>query len=238
MPTSTHTVKAFDQDLDKLVAMIAEMGGLAEANLAAAIQAVVKRDSDLAQTTIAADARIDRIERDVDDAVVRLIALRQPVAADLRLAIAALRIAGEIERIGDYAANVAKRAMALNQQPQVRPVHMIPRIGAIVQEMIKDTLDAYIQRDPVKARAVWERDGEVDEIYNSLFRELLTYMMEDPRSITVCAHLLFMAKNIERIGDHATNIAELVEFTVTGAKPGEQRPKSDTSSYQVVTPPN
>ncbi len=180
---STHTVKSFDKDLDKLVATIAEMGGLAEANLAAAIDAVSRRDSALALKTIEADARIDRLEQEIDEAVVRLIALRQPVAADLRLVIAALRIASDIERIGDYAANVAKRAIALNQQPLVRPVHMIPRIGEVVQEMIKDTLDAYVQRDPVKARAVWERDGEVDEMYNSLFRELLTYMMEDPRSI-------------------------------------------------------
>lgn len=229
-----HTVKAFDQELNGLVALITRMGGLAEANLASAIEAVVRRDSDLAAKTLEADPRIDGLEREVDEMVVRILALRQPVASDLRLLVSALRIATDIERIGDYAANVAKRAIALNQAAPVKAVRALPRIGSVVLEMIKDVLDAYVTRDAAKARTVWNRDEEVDDMYTSLFRELLTYMMEDPRSITVCTHLLFIAKNLERIGDHATNIAELVHYTVEGRSIDEDRPKSDQTAFAVT----
>jgi phosphate transport system protein len=166
-----------------------------------------------------------------------MLALRQPVAGDLRSIVTALRISSDIERIADYAKNVAKRALALNQAPPIRPEAAVPRMGALAQQMIKDILDAYVERDAEKARAVWQRDEEVDDLYNSLFRELLTYMMEDPRSITTCTHLLFIAKNIERIGDHTTNVAELIHYQVLGRRLQETRPKSDTTSFALVTPP-
>lgn len=232
-----HIVRSYDEELRRLSNMVAQMGGLAETQLTAAIQAVARRDSDLAAQTVEADAKVDAMELQIDEFVIRLLALRQPVAGDLREIVAALRIASDLERIADYAANVAKRAIALNQTPPVRPVHAVPRMGELVLGMIKDTLDAYAARDAEKAKAVWHRDEEVDETYNSLFRELLTYMMEDPRAITTCTHLLFIAKNIERIGDHTTNIAELIHFTVYGQPLKESRPKSDTTSFAVVPPP-
>ena len=232
-----HIVRSYDEELRRLSNMVAQMGGLAETQLAAAIQAVARRDSDLAAQTVEADAKVDAMEQQIDEFVIRLLALRQPVAGDLREIVAALRIASDLERIADYAANVAKRAIALNQTPPVRPVHAVPRMGELVLGMIKDTLDAYAARDAEKAKAVWHRDEEVDETYNSLFRELLTYMMEDPRAITTCTHLLFIAKNIERIGDHTTNIAELIHFTVYGQPLKESRPKGDTTSFAVVPPP-
>jgi phosphate transport system protein len=229
-----HTVKSYDDELSRLTGIITQMGGMAENQLAMAIQAMVKRDSELAAHTIERDVQVDNLERDADNFVVRLLALRQPVATDLRTIVTALRIASDLERIADYAANVAKRAIALNQVPPVRPMHSIPRMGEVVQAMIKDTLDAYVARDVDKAMAVWQRDEEVDEMYNSLFRELLTYMMEDPRSITTCTHLLFIAKNIERMGDHATNIAELIHYQVNGSPIKTARPKGDNTSFAVV----
>jgi len=230
-----HTIKSYDEELSRLTGIITQMGGLAEIQLAMAIQSMVKRDSELAAHTIERDAEVDNLEREVDNLVVRLLALRQPVANDLRTIVTALRIASDLERIADYAANVAKRAIALNQVQPVRPMHSIPRMGEIVQTMIKDTLDAYVARNVDLAMAVWQRDEEVDETYNSLFRELLTYMMEDPRSITTCTHLLFIAKNIERMGDHATNIAELIHYLVTGNPIKMARPKGDTTSFAVVS---
>ena len=231
-----HTVRAYDDELARLKNILTRMGGLAENQLASAIQAVVKRDSELAVETMAADAKVDELEREVDNLAVRLIALRQPVASDLRTIVAALRISGDIERIGDYAANVAKRAVSLNQVPAVPPVHAIPRMGALVQGMIKDVLDAFVAGDVEEALAVWKLDEEVDALYTSLFRELLTYMMEDPRSITSCTHLLFIAKNIERIGDHATNIAENVWFLVNGTPLQEPRKKGDLTSTPAIDP--
>ena len=237
MNSTNHIVKSYDSELNRLRAAVVQMGGLAESQLAAAIQAVARRDSDLAGSIVAGDAKVDELQGQVEDFVVRLLALRQPMANDLRQIVGALRIAGELERIADYAANVAKRAIALNQAPIVRPVNAIPRMGAMVQALIKDTLDAYVAGDAAKARAVWERDEEVDELYNSLFRELLTYMMEDPRSISTCTHLLFMAKNIERMGDHTTNVAELIHFMVVGEKIGGMRPKGDRTSFTLAEPP-
>jgi len=219
---------------------ILRMGGMVEAQLADAITALVKRDPELAARVIAEDNPIDRLEYEVDHQVMRLLALRQPMAVDLRLITASLKISSDLERIGDYAANVAKRASALSHVEPMRPVVTIPRMSLIVQGMIKDVLDAYMERNVDKALIVWRRDEEVDEIYNSLFRELLTYMMEDPRHITPCTHLLFIAKNIERMGDHATNIAETIAFLISGKPLDEARPKSDTTPFTTTpfTPPN
>ena len=220
-----HTVKSYDEELSQLTNVITRMGGLAEAQLTSAMQAVMKRDSDLASRVVASDASVDEMELDIQNLTVRLLALRQPVASDLRHIVAALKISSEIERIGDYAANVAKRSIVLNSLPAVRPVNTVLHLSRLVQEILKDILDAYIEQDVEKAIRVWHRDEEVDDLYTGLFRELLTYMMEDPRTITACSHLMFMAKNIERIGDHATNIAEILHFAVLGAPVPGARPK-------------
>jgi phosphate transport system protein len=233
---SQHIVKSYDEELRRLSNTITEMGGLAENQLAAAIDAVVKRDSELAASVVEGDAKVDQLQRDSDNLAIRLLALRQPMARDLREIFAALKIASDLERIADYAANVAKRAIALNQTPPVRPVYELPRMAQLAQLLIKDVIDAYVARDADKAYAVWTRDAELDEMYSSLFRVLLTYMMEDPRNISACTHLLFMAKNIERIGDHATNIAEDLYYLVHGTPLTEARPKGDQSSLEIVTP--
>lgn len=233
-----HTVKSYDEELKRLSTAIARMGGLAETQLASAIQAIVRRDAELAAGVVEGDTKVDEMEQEVDALAVKLLALRQPMAIDLRQIIGSLRIAADIERIADYAANVAKRAIALSQIAPLRPIHAVPRMGRVVQEMMKDVLDAFVSRDVAKAIAVWNRDEELDEMYSSLFRELLTYMMEDPRNITGSTHLLFIAKNIERIGDHATNIAETIHFLVQGAQLRAVRPKGDESSYAVVKPTN
>jgi phosphate transport system protein len=233
---SEHIIKSYDDELRRLNNAITQMGGLAESQLSAAMEAVVKRDSDLAAAVVQRDAEVDQLEHDVDGLVVRLLALRQPMARDLREILSALRIAADLERICDYAANVAKRSIALNQAPPVRPVYALPRMARLAETLIKDVLDAYIERDAERALVVWARDEELDEMYSGLFRELLTYMMEDPRNITACTHLLFMAKNIERIGDHATNIAETVYFLVHGQPLTQARPKGDRSSMAVVHP--
>lgn len=233
---SEHIVKSFEQELEQLKRTILQMGGLAESQMETAIRCVVRRDADLAAQVVRGDDQLDRYENEIDDATVRMLALRQPMAGDLREVVSALKIASDLERIGDYAANVAKRSIALSQAPQVKPVTAIPRMGKLAQEIIKDTLDAYTERDLDKALAAWERDEELDDLYTSLFRETLTYMMEDPRNITPCTHLVFIAKNIERIGDHATNVAETVHFLITGRAIREARPKGDRSSFAVVEP--
>ena len=230
---SEHIVKSFDEQLTHLSQLIARMGGLAESQLASAMEALVKRDSDLAGRIVHADTDLDDLETEIESAAVRLLALRQPVASDLREVIAAFKMSSDTERIGDYAVNVAKRALALNQLPPLPAMHAVPQMARLVQSIVKDVFDAYIDRDADKALDVWHRDAEVDEIYTSMFRELLTHMMEDPRSITPGTHLLFIAKNIERIGDHATNIAETIYYLVTGANIEGGRPKGDTSSYDV-----
>jgi len=231
-----HIIKAYDQELDLLNNTIAQMGGLAEAQLAEAIEAVVERDAELAGRTVEADARVDALEHQVQDQVVRLLALRQPMARDLRNIVAALKISSDLERIGDYATNVAKRSIVLSQVQAVPAAYAIPRMGALAQSLIKNVLDAFVERDTEKAMEVWRSDEELDEMYSGLFRELLTYMMEDPRNITPSTHLLFIAKNIERIGDHATNIAETVHFLVEGGPFRGSRPKGDNSSFTVVSP--
>ena len=234
---SEHIIKSYDEELRRLDNTITQMGGLAETQLATAIEAVIKRDSRLAADVVEADGRVDQLEQDIEGLAVRLLALRQPMAVDLRQIVAALKTASDLERIADYAANVAKRSIVLNQAPLVKPAFSIPRMGRLGQAMIKDVLDAYVERDADKALLVWARDEELDEMYTSLFRELLTYMIEDPRNITAGTHLLFMAKNLERIGDHATNIAETLYFLVHGTPLTQVRPKRDQTSLGVMLTP-
>jgi phosphate transport system protein len=233
---SEHIVKSYDEELQRLSKMIVEMGGLAESQLAAAIEAVQERDSELAARVIEDDAKVDQIERELDNLAIRLLALRQPMARDLREIFVALKIASDLERICDYCANVAKRSIALSQAPPVQPAHALPRMAHLALVLVKDVIDAYVEHDAEKALDVWNRDEELDEMYASLFREFLTYMMEDPRNIGACTHLLFMAKNIERIGDHATNIAENLYYLVHGTPLTQARPKGDNSSLQFVAP--
>ncbi len=227
---------SFDNDLKRLDNIIAEMGGLAETQLANSIDAMVRRDSMLAKQVIESDKRIDALEREIDDLTVQMLALHQPAAVDLRIIITALKTSGIIERIGDYAKNIAKRSVALSQTPPMGPAKTIARMGGQVQTMIKNVLDAYLARDADKADHVRASDCDVDLLHTSLFREILTYMMEDPRNISSCTHLLFVAKNIERMGDHATNIAENVHYLVNGSLPSEKRIKEDNSSYTIVSP--
>ena len=229
-----HIIKSYDEELGRLSKMIVEMGGLAESQLAAASEVVMQRDSDRAIRVVEGDAQVDQLERDLDNLAIRLLALRQPMARDLREIVAALKIASDLERICDYAANVAKRSIALAQTPPIQPVQSLPRMTRLALLLVKDVIDAYVARDADKAYAVWVRDEELDEMYASLFRVLLTYMMEDPRNIGPCTHLLFIAKNIERIGDHATNIAENVYYLVHGTPLEEARPKGDKSSLEIV----
>jgi phosphate transport system protein len=233
-----HIVSAFDADLGGLRSSIAEMGGIAEKMLADATTALVRDDAALAQNVIAADPRLDGLQHEVEERGILTIARRQPLAVDLREIISAIRIAGDLERTGDLAKNTAKRVLAMTGRTHPR------RVVAGVQHMsdlafgqLKDVLDAYAAGDVAAALAVWVRDGEIDALNNSLFRELLTYMMEDPRSISFCTHLLFCAKNIERIGDHSTNIAETVHYLVTGQTLTGERPKDDRSSFALVEPP-
>lgn len=231
-----HIIKSYDEELSRLSKLIVEMGGLAESQLAAALDAVGRRDSALAVQVIEGDAEVDALERELDNLAIRLLALRQPMARDLREIFVALKIGSDLERICDYAANVAKRSIALSQIPPITPVHALPRMTHLALRLVKDVIDAYVAHDADKALAVWRADEELDEMYASLFRELLTYMMEDPRNIGASTHLLFMAKNIERIGDHATNIAENLYYLVHGTPLTEARPKGDKSSLEVVAP--
>ena len=228
-----HIVKSFDEDLKRLNNVIAEMGGLAEAQLTRAVESLVRRNTELATQVVQDDKRIDALETEVGQMTVRMLALRQPMAQDLREVVAAIKIASDIERIGDYAKNIAKRAIVLSAHAPLKPVASIPRMSQLALHIIKDVLDAYIEKDAEGARAAWRRDEEVDEMYNSVFREMLTYMMEDPRNIGPCTHLLFIAKNIERIGDHATNVAEIVYYLVHGRSLDEERPKGDTTNVPI-----
>ena len=229
-----HTVKSFDEQLQALSAAVAQMGGLAEAQLAAAIDAIARRDSNAAESAVAGDARIDALQQEIEERALKLLALRQPMAVDLRDTMAAIKIANELERIGDLAKNIAKRALVLNREPPIRLTQSLGRMGKAAQNQLKQVLDAFSNRNAEEAEAVWQRDGEIDEIYNSLFRELLTYMMEDPRTIGLCTHLLFVAKNIERCGDHCTNIAEVVYHMVKAGHLTAARPKADITSETSV----
>jgi phosphate transport system protein len=223
-----HTVKSYGEELAHLTAEVTRMGGLAEAQVADAIEAIARRDAPLAQAVVGGDERLDALQADIERKAFRLIALRQPMAMDLRHAVAALKISMSLERCGDMAKNIAKRALILTEaDPMTALTRSIERMGRLVQGRLKDVLDAYTTSDVQRAIGVWTRDEEVDEHYNSIFRELLTYMMADPRTINACAHLLFVAKNLERIGDHATNIAEIIHFELTGEELVSQRPKLD-----------
>ena len=221
-----HTVKSYGDELNQLTADVARMGGLAEAQIADAVESMARRDIGLGQAVIARDAKLDEMLRDIERKAIRLIALRQPVASDLRRTVAAMKIANDLERVGDLAKNVAKRGLALIEAEPITPLtKSIERMGRLVALRMKAVLDAYTGQQVEAALNVWAHDDDVDEHYNALFRELLTYMMADPRTITSCAHLLFMAKNLERIGDHATNIAEMVHYEITGDDLIDDRPK-------------
>ncbi len=228
-----HIVKSFDEELRRLREQILAMGGRAEAQLGDAISALAKRDSDKAMRVIESDKGIDALEMTVAQDSLKILALRQPMAKDLREVIAAIKISADIERIGDYAKNIAKRALQLNQQAPLKPTGSIPRMGELAIKLINAVLSAYANDDAEGLLAAWRSDESIDEMYNSLFRELLTYMMEDPRNIGASTHLLFIAKNIERIGDHATNIAETVHFLVHGKPIDETRPKGDTTNVAI-----
>ncbi len=225
-----HTVRSFDDDLQQISAEVARMGGLAEAQIGEALDCVMRRDVKLAEQVTARDAELDAMEAELEHKATRLIALRQPMADDLRHAIAALKIASNLERCGDLAKNIAKRSLVLadSSEPATPLSRSIDRLGRLVASRLKEVLDAYTASDVDRAVAVWRRDDEIDSHYDSLFRELLTYMMGDPTMITPGAHLLFIAKNLERIGDHATNIAELIYYEETGEQLGVERPKLET----------
>ena len=230
-----HIVKAFDQDLKHIDAVIAQMGGLVEAQLADAIETMTRRDVERAERIIANDAQVDALEKDLDRGIVKMIALRQPMADDLRTLIVALKIGSAIERIGDYARNIAKRTLTLAQVPSMPAAQTVARLGQLVQRMLKNALDAYLTRDADKGEDIRRSDREVDAMYTSLVRELLTYMMEDPRNITPCTQLMFAAKNIERIGDHITTIAENVIYLVHGDAVENKRPDVGPESFTVIS---
>lgn len=233
---SEHIVKSFHDQLEALDTAIVQMGGLCEKQLSDAIDAISRRDVDLAQRIVGLDTNVDAFETQIEQQVIRLLALRQPLATDLRETLAGLKISADLERIGDLAKNVAKRALVVSKEvTDQNLIQGLVRMGRLSLAQLKDVLDAYVKRDVDIALRVWKCDGEIDEIYNSLFRELLTYMMEDPRKISPSTHLLFIAKNFERIGDHATNIAETVSYIVTGSKMGDPRPKSDTTSTTSIS---
>jgi phosphate transport system protein len=230
-----HTIKAFDADLQELARMIAEMGGLAERQVGDALDALNRRDRGLARGVVASDTRIDVLQREIEEKAILTIARRQPMAVDLRDVVGALRVSNDLERIGDLAKNIAKRVEAVGGELNLQKVMRgVEHMTELVLTQIKDVLDAYARRDVVKAVQVWRGDEEVDAVNNSLFRELLTYMMEDPRNISVCIHLLFCAKNIERMGDHATNIAESIYYMVEGHALTDERPKGDATSTTSV----
>ena len=226
-----HTAKAFDVDLQELTRMVAEMGGLAEKQIADAVDALARRDADRAQRTVASDPSIDALQAEIEERAVLTIVRRQPMAVDLREIVGALRVSNDLERIGDLAKNIGKRVLALDGEfhpPKL--IRGVEHMGALVLTQLKEVLDSYAGHDLKKALVVWNGDEEIDAMCTSLFRELLTYMMEDPRNITFCIHLMFCAKNIERMGDHATNIAETVHYIVEGRSLPDERPKSDLTT--------
>tara|TARA_B100000686_G_C16778768_1_gene970336 strand:- start:1042 stop:1746 length:705 start_codon:yes stop_codon:yes gene_type:complete len=233
--TKDHIVKDFNEELSQLDNLLAEMGGLCEAQLSKAMEAMVKRDVDLASAVIEGDRRIDDLEKQVDSLAINLIALRQPMAADLRMIIASLKVANNLERVGDYAKNIGKRTIALSKSPVIsNTANSIQRMSTMVEGMIKNALDALINRDSQRAKDVRISDQEVDQMHSSLFKELLTFMAEDPESISTCTHLLFVAKNLERVGDHMTSVAEQIVFIVEGEILDDERPKKDKTSSTVL----
>jgi phosphate transport system protein len=235
MSINEHTAKAFDVDLQALSRMVAEMGGLAEKQIADSVNALARRDGERARRVIAADATIDVLQHEIEEKAVLTIARRQPMAVDLRQIVTALRVANDLERIGDLAKNIAKRVTALTGEfhPQ-KLIRGVEHMAAMVLGQLKSVLDSYAGQDLERALAVWKGDEEIDAMCTSLFRELLTYMMEEPRNITFCIHLMFCAKNIERMGDHATNIAETVYYMIEGRTLADERPKGDTLAALVA----
>jgi len=232
-----HTIKSYEAELAQLDARIGHMGGLAEQILAEAFAALEQRNPHRAELAVASDYTIDHLQAELEEQVVTMIARRQPMANDLRQILAVLKIAGDLERIGDLAKNIAKRAQAIASENQPRALvtglrHMVD----LALRQLKDVLDAFAARDAEKAVDVWKSDEGIDVLYNSVFRELLTYMMEDPRNIGLCTHLLFVAKNLERIGDHTTNIAETVSYLASGEFPEGMRPKNDQTSTSILAP--
>jgi phosphate transport system protein len=227
---SDHIVKAYDDDLSQLKAMLSQMGGMAEEQLAKSIEALTRRDTKLADAVVQADGKLDAMEIAIEEKAVLTIAKRQPMAKDLRNIMVSIRIATDIERIGDLAKNIAKRTHAIYDNIPLRLTKGVDRMGQLSQTQLKLVLDAFAAADAGKALEVWQHDEDIDALYNSIFRELLTYMMEDPRMIGACTHLLFATKNIERIGDHATNIAENIYYLVNGEMLKEPRPKKDNTS--------
>jgi phosphate transport system protein len=237
MMMSEHTTKAFDADLQELARLVAEMGGLTEKQIADAIDALTRRDPRRAQQIVSTDLTIDALQREIEDKAVLTIARRQPMAVDLRAIVGALRLCGDLERIGDLAKNIAKRVLVLEGElPSPQFVRGVQHMGALVLNQLVQVLDSYAGRDLEKALAVWNGDEEIDAMCTSIFRELLTYMMEDPRNITFCIHAMFCAKNIERMGDHATNIAETVHYMIEGRSIPDPRPKGDTTSFAELAP--
>jgi phosphate transport system protein len=235
MSSDQHIRTAFDRDLDQLLAQMLRMGGLVEVAILEAAKSFETQDVQLADEVRAADRIIDDIEAQINEDVASIIALQAPAARDLRLLLSILKVAGNLERIGDYAKNMAKRTHLLLQLPNIEnSSSSLRRLSREVQLMLKDSLDAYVQRDTELAKDVISRDNDVDELYNGLFRQFVTHMMEDPRNITACLHLHFIAKNIERMGDHVTSIAEQVVLVVTGQMPSESRPKGDRTSIDVT----
>jgi phosphate transport system protein len=234
MIVSDHTTKVFDADLIKLTQQVAEMGGFAQKQITDAMDALSRRDIVLAHQVVASDAIVDDMQRQIEEKAVETIALRQPMAVDLRALVAMLRIANDLERIGDLAKNIGKRTIAMgNAHSQRTLLRGLRHMTTLVVAQLAAVLDSFVARSPLAALKVWQSDKEIDSLYVSLFRELLTYTMEDPGSISMCIHLLFCAKNIERMGDHATNIAEAVHYMVEGRAIAGERPKADTSSYAI-----
>lgn len=223
-----HILSAFDRDLEAVQAMVVKMGGLVEAQIVDAATALESRDEELAETVRKRDKAVDKLEEQINAEAAQLIALRAPTASDLRIALSVIKISGNLERVGDYSKNIAKRTKVLLQMQQINgSTSALRRMALAVEVMLKDAIDSYIQRDEKLAADVRSRDIEIDQMYNALFREFLTYMLEDPRNITACMHLHFIAKNIERMGDLATSIAEQVIYLVTGEIPDDERPKSE-----------
>jgi phosphate transport system protein len=233
---SDHTAKAFDDDLQEINRLISEMGGLAERQIADSVDALIRRDITLGTNVVVADADIDKLQRVIEERAVLVIARRQPMAVDLREVVGALRVAIDLERIGDLSKNIGKRVAQLDSDfHPLKLIRGLEHMTELVQSQVKSVLDAYTARDLPAAMAVWKGDEEVDAICTSLFRELLTYMMEDPRNISFCIHLMFCAKNIERIGDHATNIAETVFYIIEGQQMLEKRPKGDMTNFAAAS---
>lgn len=237
MNRDKHILSAFDRDLEGIQAEVIRMGGMVEAAITEAARALETRDEELAEEVRRRDRAIDQLELQVNESAARLIALRAPTATDLRLVLSVIKIAAALERVGDLAKNMAKRTHLLAQMPVVPGGGVsLRRMATAVEEMLRDALDSYVQRDAALAADVRARDLEVDQMYNALFREFLTHMMEDPRNITACMHLHFIAKNIERMGDHATSIAEQVLYVVSGELPDDSRPKSESVAGHPVDP--